>query len=144
MAGAYCKFCSRRCFVYRIVPDGPRKGWGGHMATCPDGMALDLEALGHTHLTAVNPVTDPEAAAAIGAPEEDGPRIIRIGEMQDINSRRVAVSRVGADLVVIEAGSGLIRMDWAMFRRFRVLLDHAEAQAAIEAAERRPAKEAGQ
>ena len=67
MAGAYCKFCGRRCFVYRIVPDGPSKGWGGHMATCTDGMVLDLEVLGHTHLTAVNPITEPEAADAIAA-----------------------------------------------------------------------------
>lgn len=67
MAGAYCKFCGRRCFVYRIVPDGPSKGWGGHMATCPDGMALDLKAFGHTHETAVNPVTDGDAAEAVAA-----------------------------------------------------------------------------
>lgn len=56
MAGAYCKFCGRRCFVYRVVPNGPRKGWGGHMATCPKGMEHDLKVLGHTSETAVNPL----------------------------------------------------------------------------------------
>jgi hypothetical protein len=67
MAGGYCKYCGFRCFVYRIVPDGPRKGWGGHMATCAQGMALDLKVLGHTHVTAVNPVTEPDLAEEIGA-----------------------------------------------------------------------------
>ena len=67
MAGAYCNYCDRRCFVYRIVPDGPSKGWGGHMATCTDGMVHDLKALGHTYRTAVNPITEPEAAELIAA-----------------------------------------------------------------------------
>ena len=67
MAGAYCKLCGRRCFVYRIVPDGPGKGWHGHMATCREGMELDLKELGHTHLTAVNPVTEPDLSEAIEA-----------------------------------------------------------------------------
>ena len=66
MAGAYCKFCARRCFVLRVVPDGPMKGWTGHLATCRGGMEHDLTVTGHTHLTAVNPINDPEAAAAIG------------------------------------------------------------------------------
>ena len=67
MAGAYCKFCNRRCFVYRVIPDGPRQGWGGHLATCVDGMAHDLKETGHTHITAINPVLEPDAAAAIAA-----------------------------------------------------------------------------
>jgi hypothetical protein len=67
MAGSYCYYCGRRCFVLRVVPDGPSKGWTGHLATCRGGMARDLEALGYTHETAVNPVTDPEAAAAVRA-----------------------------------------------------------------------------
>jgi len=67
MAGAYCNYCGFRCFVLRVIPDGPRKGWQGHMATCPQGMAHDLKVTQHTHLTAVNPVTDPEAATAIYA-----------------------------------------------------------------------------
>jgi len=67
VAGAYCKFCGRRCFVWRLVPDGPSKGWGGHMATCTEGMAHDLKVVGHTHLTAVNPITEPELADAIAA-----------------------------------------------------------------------------
>lgn len=65
MAGAYCKFCGFRCFVYRIVPDGPMSGWGGHMATCAKGMEFDRSVLGHNSATSVNPVTDPEAAEAV-------------------------------------------------------------------------------
>jgi hypothetical protein len=41
------------------------------MATCADGMAHDLKVLDHTYLTAVNPVTEPEAALAIAAAQED-------------------------------------------------------------------------
>lgn len=65
--GPYCKFCDQRCFVVRVIPDGPRKGWSGCMATCGRGMEHDLKETGHTHKTAVNPVTDPDAAARIGA-----------------------------------------------------------------------------
>jgi hypothetical protein len=72
MAGAYCKFCGTRCFVYRVIPDGLSKGWGGHLATCRDGMAHDLKMTGHTHITAVNPVTEPYAAAAIYAEAQAG------------------------------------------------------------------------
>lgn len=52
MAGAYCKFCDRRCFVYRVLPDG---SWSGHMATCPKGMEHDRKVTGYDHTTAVNP-----------------------------------------------------------------------------------------
>ncbi|MGW3445659.1 hypothetical protein [Streptomyces sp. NPDC001076] len=58
MAGAYCKFCDRRCFVYRIIPDGSEKDWAGHLATCEAGMAHDREQTGHDHTTAINPVTE--------------------------------------------------------------------------------------
>ena len=44
--GAYCRYCGHRCFVYRIVPDGPRKGWAGHMATCRRGKEHDRAAFG--------------------------------------------------------------------------------------------------
>ncbi|MEU7323385.1 hypothetical protein ABZ682_22960 [Streptomyces griseoviridis] len=56
MAGAYCKFCDRRCFVLRIIPDGPQKGWTGHLATCAGGMAYDREQTEHDHTTAINPM----------------------------------------------------------------------------------------
>ncbi|WP_234343429.1 hypothetical protein, partial [Streptomyces sp. NRRL F-5123] len=56
MAGAYCKFCGNRCFVYRIIPDGPQKGWAGHLATCAPGMAHDREKTGYDHTTATNPI----------------------------------------------------------------------------------------
>jgi hypothetical protein len=64
MVGAYCRYCSRRCFLYRIIPSGPCRGWGGHLATCGGGMAHDRAVTGHDHTTAVNPVTDPAAADA--------------------------------------------------------------------------------
>jgi len=67
MAGAYCKFCGQRCFVYRVIPDGPCKGWGGHLATCQRGMMHDFGETGHTHITAINPILEPDAAAAIAA-----------------------------------------------------------------------------
>ena len=72
MAGSYCKFCGHRCFVLRVIPDGPQKGWTGHLATCRGGMEHDLKETGHTHITAVNPVTEPEAAAAIAAEVKAG------------------------------------------------------------------------
>lgn len=53
--GPYCQFCERRCFVFRVVPDGPRAGWSGLMATCLSGMTHDRKALGHDHTTAINP-----------------------------------------------------------------------------------------
>ena len=65
MAGAYCKFCQTRCFVLRVIPDGPQRGWTGHLATCRSGMEHDLKVTGHTHITAVNPSTEPELAAAV-------------------------------------------------------------------------------
>lgn len=55
MAGAYCRYCDHRCFVLRVVPDGPHKGWSGHMATCARGKAHDREALGYDADTATNP-----------------------------------------------------------------------------------------
>lgn len=72
MAGAYCQYCGHRCFVDRVIPDGPMKGWSGHLATCGPGMAHDLKVTGHTHLTAVNPVTDPEITDARHDPAECG------------------------------------------------------------------------
>lgn len=65
MAGSYCRYCDRRCFVLRVIPDGPEKGWQGHLATCPRGMAHDFGKTGHTHLTAINPITDPDVAHAV-------------------------------------------------------------------------------
>lgn len=65
--GPYCDYCKWRCFLIRVVPDGPSKGWSGLMATCTRGMEHDLKVLGHTHLTAVNPITEPGLAEAIGA-----------------------------------------------------------------------------
>src|SRR5690242_900709 len=52
MAGAYCKFCGNRCFVYRIVPGSNVT----HLATCVEGKAFDREKLGVDASTAVNPM----------------------------------------------------------------------------------------
>jgi len=68
MAGAYCKFCGRRCFIDRVIPGGPLKGRSFHLATCPAGMAHDLKATGYTHQSAINPVLDPEGARACLVP----------------------------------------------------------------------------
>jgi hypothetical protein len=54
MAGAYCKFCDHRCFVYRVLPDN---SWAGHMATCQRGMEHDRKMTGFDHTTAINPLT---------------------------------------------------------------------------------------
>lgn len=59
MAGAYCKFCDHRCFVYRVLPD---KSWAGYMATCARGMEFDREKTGHDHTTAINPITPTTAS----------------------------------------------------------------------------------
>lgn len=59
--GPYCKFCHNRCFLLRVLADGR----GMLLATCTAGMAHDLAAVGQTHETAVNPITDPEAAASL-------------------------------------------------------------------------------
>lgn len=55
MAGAYCRYCGRRCFVYRQVIVGGEIVWAGHMATCADGKAHDRAAIGQDADTALNP-----------------------------------------------------------------------------------------
>ena len=73
--GAYCTFCGRRCFLVRVIPDGPMKGRTFALATCLRGMEHDLARTGHTHVTALNPVTEPDAVAAVAAQmagEHDG------------------------------------------------------------------------
>lgn len=65
--GPYCNYCDRRCFLLRVIPDGPDKGRSLLLATCGAGMALDLETTGHTHETALNPVTQEEAVEALAA-----------------------------------------------------------------------------
>ncbi len=55
MAGAYCKFCDRRCFVYRVLRVGGQVLWSGHMATCAEGKARDRSTIGQDADTAENP-----------------------------------------------------------------------------------------
>jgi hypothetical protein len=58
MAGAYCKFCDRRCFVYRQVIVGAELVWSGHMATCHDGKEHDRKSIGMDSTIAHNPAWD--------------------------------------------------------------------------------------
>lgn len=60
MAGSYCKYCDRRCFVYRQVIVGGSVIWAGHMATCFEGKAHDRRAIGVDADTAHNPVRLPK------------------------------------------------------------------------------------
>lgn len=56
MSGAYCRFCDHRCFVLRVIPDGPQKGWSGHLATCARGKAYDrTQTGGYDADSAINP-----------------------------------------------------------------------------------------
>lgn len=59
--GPYCRYCDRRCFLLRVLADGRSM----LLATCEAGMAHDLASCGQTHETAVNPILDPDAAAAL-------------------------------------------------------------------------------
>lgn len=56
MAGAYCRFCGRRCFVYRQVIVGGEIIWSGHLATCAEGKAWDRIKIGQDADTAHNPM----------------------------------------------------------------------------------------
>lgn len=66
--GAYCKFCDRRCFVERVLPDDALL-WPGqklHLATCAGGMDHDRAHLGYDQTSAINPyayLTDTEVEA---------------------------------------------------------------------------------
>jgi hypothetical protein len=71
MAGAYCRFCDHRCFVPRVLPDGPRKGTSLHLATCPKGMEHDRQQGGYDHTTAINPYADPSPTAPPKPAESD-------------------------------------------------------------------------
>lgn len=54
--GPYCRFCGQRCFLERVLPDGPDAGRTLLMATCARGMEHDRAATGHNHTSAINPV----------------------------------------------------------------------------------------
>lgn len=57
MAGAYCRFCDHRCFVYRhVLDESNRLVFAGHLATCPEGKAFDRAKLGADADTAWNPI----------------------------------------------------------------------------------------
>jgi hypothetical protein len=56
MAGSYCQYCGRRCFVFRQVIVGGENIWSGHMATCEPGKEHDREALAQDSDTAHNPI----------------------------------------------------------------------------------------
>lgn len=67
MAGAYCKFCGRRCFVYRQVWAGGELVWAGHLATCGDGKRHDRASIGADSGTAHNPNSDDCVCATVCA-----------------------------------------------------------------------------
>ncbi len=52
MSGPTCRFCGAQCFVLRLIPG---VSTGILLATCPEGMANDLEKTGYDHTTATNP-----------------------------------------------------------------------------------------
>lgn len=53
--GAYCRYCNRRCFLLRTLPDGRTIC----LATCSTGMAHDRSVTGgHDHRSTRNPVLD--------------------------------------------------------------------------------------
>lgn len=56
MAGAYCRFCGQRCFVYREVIVAGELVWAGHLATCAAGKVHDRASIGQDADTAHNPV----------------------------------------------------------------------------------------
>lgn len=59
MAGAYCRYCGSRCFVYRqVLNPGGEVRWAGHLATCSGGMAHDRASIGADHTTAHNPLDE--------------------------------------------------------------------------------------
>jgi hypothetical protein len=58
MAGAYCMYCARRCFVSRQVVVSGVVVRSGHMATCERGKQHDRDAIGMDSGTAHNPVWD--------------------------------------------------------------------------------------
>lgn len=64
MAGAYCKFCDHRCFVYRQVIAAGVVLWAGHMATCRDGAEHDRRSLGLDFTQATNPLERVRQAAS--------------------------------------------------------------------------------
>lgn len=55
MAGAYCRYCGHRCFVYRQIIVAGQRVWDGHMATCGAGAAHDRASLGVSFAEAHNP-----------------------------------------------------------------------------------------
>ena len=55
MPGSYCRYCDRRCFVYRKVIVAGRIVWSGHMATCQEGRAHDRKSIGVDFEEAHNP-----------------------------------------------------------------------------------------
>lgn len=55
--GPYCRYCDRRCFLVRVMPDDALwcPGETVLLATCPAGMENDRHRTGHDHTTAINP-----------------------------------------------------------------------------------------
>ncbi len=74
MAGAYCRYCDRRCFVFRQVIVGGEVVWQGHLATCQDGMEHDRRSIGMDSATAHNPIWDGCSCSCMCGPKTEKER----------------------------------------------------------------------
>jgi hypothetical protein len=66
MAGAYCNFCTHRCFVSRTLPASStwRPGETVHLATCARGKQHDREGTGGFDAdNTLNPITEKVGSA---------------------------------------------------------------------------------
>lgn len=100
MAGAYCKFCGQRCFVYREVIAAGALVWAGHMATCESGKEHDRKVLGMDSDTAHNPFRHPVCAC----PNVCGPKATVEATDHDA-SMNEPIGVVGSDAIRCVHGS---------------------------------------
>jgi hypothetical protein len=116
--GPYCRYCDRRCFVARVLVTGQAV----LLATCEAGKAHDRKQVGQDATTAVNPVTDPAAAAALAPVPGHGCTIVESPKMD------------APGLVAAVCECGEYRSSPGNENRVRVAhRHHAQAKAAKEA-----------
>lgn len=118
MAGAYCKFCGRRCFVERILPAGPHEPRRLHMATCPAGMEHDRKATGYDQTTAINPHAPSQPTGPVDREWSIGQRV----EFDTADgSGQGVVTGLGTTGVVVEAPpmpDGSVSIRWFFGREW--------------------------
>lgn len=104
MAGSYCKFCDRRCFVYRIIPAEPgvRSEWAGHLATCARGKEFDRQQTGGFDSTnTINPMTAErieQLHREIAEADATARRLAAAGELHDELFWRTRIDHLSAEL----------------------------------------------